>query len=153
MRVSTDGHIRSAQVAEPLAQFAQHAEGVAQLRVGGERLQGGVPAHLRLGLAVVLGKLAPGVSAGVALRYPLAEEIEASQHELAFGLALLGRLAQPECRLLVVDLHAEATVIHEADAGLGASLVALRERTPRPQRSGEVATIERRQPRAEFLLR
>src|SRR5260370_28160094 len=77
----------SAQMAEAVAQFAENAERVAQFLVGGQRLQGGVAAHLRLGLAVVLGKLAPGIGAGIALPHALAEEIEAPQPELAFRLA------------------------------------------------------------------
>jgi transglutaminase-like putative cysteine protease len=143
----------SVHVAESLAQLAEHAEGGAQVLVSGDRLEGGVAAHPRLGLAVVLGELAPGIGAGIALRHALAEEIEAAQHELAFGLALLRGLAQPEDSLLVVDLHAEPAVIHEADAGLGARVVRLRERPPRPHRGGIIAAVERRQPGTELLLR
>ncbi len=55
--------------------------------------------------------------------------------------------------LLVVDLHPEPAVIHEADAGLGARIVRLRERPPRPHRRGVIAAVERGQPGAELLLR
>src|SRR5229473_1156614 len=135
-----------------LAQLAHHPEGVAQLRVLGQGLQGRIAAHRRLRLPIVLSELAPRIGGGIALRYTQAEEIEAAQHQLTLSLALLGGLAQPECRLDVVGFDPKTAVIHESDAGLGPCIVAVGERPPQPHGRGKVAAVEGRQAGPEILL-
>src|SRR5262249_48040366 len=121
-------------------------------RILGQRLQGSVAAHLRLCLPVVLSKLAPRIGGGVALRHAQAEEIQIPQHELALGLALLGSLAQPQRRRGLVGLSPEAAVNNEADAGLGARIIAMGKRAPQPHGGSKIAAVEGRQPGAEILF-
>ena len=58
-----------------------------------EGLQRSIAASLSVRIAAILGQVAPGVSLHIALLDPGAIEIEAAQHELAFGLPLFGSLA------------------------------------------------------------
>ncbi len=58
-----------------------------------EGLQRSIAASLSVRIAAILGQVAPGVSLHIALLDPGAIEIEAAQHELAFGLPVFGGLA------------------------------------------------------------
>jgi len=76
---------RKATAAQALAQFAHHPEGVAQLRLLAQRLQGGVAAELRLRIPVVLSEFTPRIGGRVALRHAEAVVVQMAEHELAFA--------------------------------------------------------------------